>query len=226
MDQAPSRVSVIIPVYNHANYIAAALESVLAQSRPAYEIIVVDDGSQDGSPEIAQRYPQVRLFKKPNGGIASARNAGLRSATGDSLAFLDADDFWMPDKLRLQREAFARRPDLDMVFGTVRQFLSPDLTEKERAQRKIEQEILPGRSPGSLLVRRASFDKVGEFHEGLRNAEFVDWYARAKALSLKDEMLPDIVYERRIHAANHGIRERESRVDYFRVLKAAVDRRK
>ncbi len=218
-----SRISVIVPVYNHEAYVAQALRSALDQSFPAHEILLVDDGSTDGSAAVAAGIPGVKVLRRPNGGIGAARNTGLRAATGDAFAFLDADDRWHPDKLRLQREALLCRPELDMVFSMARQFLSPDLSEAERAQRKVEQEVVPGRMAGTMLIRRGSFERVGEFRGDLRTAEFLDWYARAQALGLKDEMLPEVLYERRIHAANHGVRERGARGDYFRALKASID---
>src|SRR5262245_47378222 len=226
MDRALNRISVIIPVYNHAAYLPEALESVFRQTYPASEIIVVDDGSEDGSAEAAERFSGVRVFRQPHSGIAVARNAGVRHTQGDLISFLDADDRWTSYKLRAQIEAFDREPGLDMVFGLVRQFLSPDLSEVERGRRKIEQEIMPGRIPGTLLIRRASLDRVGTFNEGLRSAEFLDWYGRAQVLGLQEKMLEDVFCERRIHAANHGVRARETRLDYFKALKASVDRRK
>lgn len=226
MDKSLPRITVIVPVYNHAQYLGAALESILAQSLPAHEIIVVDDGSQDGSAEVAKKYPQVRLLVQTNGGIAAARNAGLKLASGEFIAFLDADDLWHADKLKLQVEAIAADPELQMVFGMTHQFFSPELSEAERALRKIDQTVLPGRFAGTLLMSRQSFERVGGFREDLRSAEFLDWYGRAQALGLKEELLPQVLYERRVHSTNHGIRERSSRGDYFRALKDSVDRRR
>lgn len=226
MSDELSRISVIVPVFNHEAYIPMALRSAIEQSFPAHEIIVVDDGSTDGSAAAAAEFPGVKVLRKANGGIGAARNTGLRAASGDAFAFLDADDIWHPEKLRVQREAILRRPDLDMVFSMARQFLSPDLSEEERKRRKLDQEVVPGRIIWTMLIRRKSFEKVGEFREDLRSAEFVDWYARAQSLGLVDDMLPDILYERRIHATNHGIRERSARSDYFRALKASIDRKR
>lgn len=226
MNRALERISVIVPVYNHEKYIGEALRSALAQSYPAHEIIVVDDGSRDDSAKVAAEFEGVRVLKKTNGGIAAARNSGLDVASGDAFAFLDADDRWSIDKLRLQREAMLRRPELDMVFCMARQFFSPDLSDAERNRRKIDREIVPARIAWGMLIRRESFERVGEFREDLRSAEFVDWYARAQTLGLKEDLLSEVLYERRIHASNHGIRERDSRTDYFKALKAAVDRKR
>ena len=101
----PPKVSVIIPAYNAAPYLAETLASVFAQSYPDYEIIVVDDGSTDDTLAVLEQFAdRITLIRKPNGGPASARNAGLRQARGELLAFLDGDDLWLPDKLAAQVE--------------------------------------------------------------------------------------------------------------------------
>ena len=101
-------LSVIIPVYNNEATLARALDSVLSQSYPAHEIIVVDDGSTDGSDEVVSSYGnRIRSLYQPNGGVSAARNHGARTATGDWLAFLDADDWYYPDRLRLHAEWIA-----------------------------------------------------------------------------------------------------------------------
>ncbi|MEO9255789.1 MAG: glycosyltransferase family A protein, partial [Tepidiformaceae bacterium] len=107
-------VSVIIPMYNSARYIAAALESVYAQDFTSFEIIVVDDGSTDGSADIARAHGTALLLRQENLGPAAARNAGLRGANGTLIAFLDSDDIWLPQKLRLQVDFLAANPDTAM----------------------------------------------------------------------------------------------------------------
>src|SRR3954462_6988719 len=85
-------ISIVIPSYNQAHFLREAIESVLAQSYPALEIIVVDDGSRDESATVAMRYPNVRCLRQPNMGVAAARNTGLRHSSGEYLVFLDQDD--------------------------------------------------------------------------------------------------------------------------------------
>ena len=111
-------VTVIIPTYNRAGSIGAAIESVLGQSYGDYEIIVVDDGSTDDTPDRVGRYRSViRYLRKSNGGAASARNEGLRHARGRYIAWLDSDDEWLPFKLELQMQAFRQFPDVRLVFS-------------------------------------------------------------------------------------------------------------
>jgi hypothetical protein len=112
------RFSVIIPAFNAAATLARAIDSVHAQSWPAHEIIVVDDGSSDGTAEIARQYGEaVRLIQQPNSGVSVARNAGAAAATGDWLAFLDADDWYVPDRIKLHAEWIAEDPTLDFLTG-------------------------------------------------------------------------------------------------------------
>src|SRR5437879_4874008 len=109
-------VSVIIPAYNSSKTICRAVESVLAQTVPADEIIVVDDGSSDDlKKSLGTLEKRVAYFRKPNGGAASARNFGIEQSRGELIAFLDADDYWEANKLELQIEIFKIRPEIGMV---------------------------------------------------------------------------------------------------------------
>ena len=111
------KISVVIPCYNRAGLIARAVASAVAQSHLPHEVIVVDDGSTDGSAGVAAGLPgPVRVLRQANAGAAAARNAGIATATGDWVAFLDSDDEWHSDKLRLQLDAAARFPDAQLVF--------------------------------------------------------------------------------------------------------------
>ncbi len=110
------RISVIIPTYNSGPWVAEAVASVLGQTRPAFEVLVVDDGSTDDTPErMAAFGPPVRYVRKENGGVSSARNRGMAEATGDAIAFLDADDVWHPRKLELQSRTLDAHPELGLV---------------------------------------------------------------------------------------------------------------
>jgi glycosyltransferase involved in cell wall biosynthesis len=112
------RFSVIIPAFNAAATLARAIESVRAQSWPVHEIIVVDDGSTDATADIARRFgDEVRLIRQPNSGVSVARNAGAAAATGDWLAFLDADDWYAPDRIGLHASWIAEDATLDCLTG-------------------------------------------------------------------------------------------------------------
>jgi glycosyltransferase involved in cell wall biosynthesis len=221
-------VSVMIGVYNAAPYLAEAIESVFAQSYDPLELIVVDDGSDDGSADVARSYGDRLIYAyQRNAGNGAARNHAVRLASGELFAFLDADDRFVQEKLEWQWAALQADDTLDMVFGHVREFVSPELSEAERAMiRRPAPGPAPWTAPNLMLIRRGSFLRVGAFSETVRVGVTVDWYARATEQALRGAMLPRVVLERRLHLANNGLRERESRGQYLHVLKAALDRRR
>jgi len=220
-------VTVIVGAYNAERYLAEAIDSVLAQTHPRLELIVVDDGSTDGSGRIAESYGDpVRCIRQENGGMAAARNRAIPEARGDYLAFLDADDRFPPGKLARQLAVFEAQPELDVVYGHVTEFLSPDLDEAARALLRAPEHDVPWPTPNLMLVRRESFLRVGLFSTELKVGIGVDWHARANELGLRSAVPPIVVLERRLHAENNGIRQRESKPQYLHVLKAALDRRR
>src|ERR687885_795015 len=115
--QEPSVVSVVIPCYNQAHFLGEAIESVLAQSYPHFEIVVVDDGSTDNTSEVAARYPGVRCIRQNNQGVAAARNTGIRESNGSYLVFLDADDRLLPEALEVGLEQLKVHPECAFVSG-------------------------------------------------------------------------------------------------------------
>jgi glycosyltransferase involved in cell wall biosynthesis len=219
-------ISVIIPVFNGERYIAEAIESVLAQECDHIEIIAVNDGSTDGTEEVIRSYDGVRYLYQPRQGASSARNSGVECSSGDSLAFLDSDDLWTKNKLEIQTALFRANPSLDMVFGHVEQFFSPELEESLRDTIQLATGSMPGYFPSAMLVRREAFLRAGFFDARYRIGEFIDWFMRAQDQGLNSHLAPEVVVKRRIHDANTGIRERDSRKDYLRVLKASLDRRR
>ncbi|MCW5881061.1 MAG: glycosyltransferase family 2 protein [Anaerolineae bacterium] len=220
-------VSVVLPVYNGAAYLAEALASVQAQTYRPIEMIVVDDGSTDASGDVArQATSQARLLYQANQGAGAARNRGVAEASGDLLAFLDQDDVWVSEKLAWQVSALDADPTLDIVFGHVQQFFSPDLDTASRARLHCPDHPQPGLLPSALLIRRAAFERVGAFERGWRVAEWAEWYVRAVDLGMRAVMLPQVVARRRLHAANTGLAARNAAPEYARLLKARLDRRR
>jgi glycosyltransferase involved in cell wall biosynthesis len=220
-------VSVIIPVYNCDRYLAEAIESVLKQTYQPLEVIVIDDGSTDNSAEVARNFGSSVLYHyQTQSGAATARNFGIELAQGSFLAFLDADDFWIEDKLTRQMTVFDNEPDLDIVFGHVQNFHSPELDKAVKHKIYCPPELMPGYHPGTMLVKREAFERVGCFETHLKMGEFISWYSRATDLGVQVKMLPELLMWRRLHETNQGIRNRESRIDYVRLVKASLDRRR
>lgn len=220
-------ISVIIPVHNGDRYLAAAIDSVLAQSHPAFEIIVIDDGSIDHSSTIAQSYgASVRYEYQSQQGAGAARNRGVELAMGDFLAFLDADDLWASDKLALQVSAFELEPTLEAVFGQVQQFHCPDLAQEVKKQIYCPPQLMRGYLPSAMLIKRESFLRVGWFETHLQIGEFVSWYARATEMGIQTHLLSDLIAFRRLHQTNTSRQRRQARTDFARLLKASIDRRK
>jgi glycosyltransferase involved in cell wall biosynthesis len=220
-------ISVIIPVYNCERYVGEAVESVIRQSYRPMEIILIDDGSTDGSSEAIKRFgSQVRYIYQPNNRQGAARNRGVEMATGEFLAFLDADDLWLEDKLKIQMSAFDADARLEAVLGHIEQFHSPELDEEWKKKTWCPTEPLPGVCPSAMLIKRESFLRVGMFETEMRVGEFQSWYMRATEADLRSLMLTDVVARRRLHDQNNGIVRREDFDERLRILKAALDRRR
>ncbi len=220
-------ISVLLPCYNAAPYLAEALDSVLAQDVPVREIVVVDDGSSDGSAEVAERFgAAIRCERQPHVGISAARNRALSLAGGDLIAFLDADDVWPTGSLASRLECLTGDASADCVGGLVEEFISPELDAEARVGLAALPGVLPGRTVGAMLMRRSAFDRVGDFDTSYRIGETLDWVARAENAGIRMPLLDRVVLRRRIHLSNTGMRSRHLRSDYLRVLKAAIERRR
>jgi glycosyltransferase involved in cell wall biosynthesis len=225
VNQAPL-VSAVIPVYNREQYLAETIESWLAQRYRPVEVVVVDDGSTDRSVEVAGRFGSVvRCVSQPHTGIAAARNRTLELARGTYLAFLDSDDLWEQDQLAVQMDVLRQEPHLDQLFGHVVEFISPDLPPEEAARIQCDGTPIPSQGVGAI-IRADAFQRVGTFHSPGKVGEFLDWQSRARDYGLTSRMLPQVVLRRRLHATNLSRPSQSSRLDYVRILKASLDRRR
>jgi glycosyltransferase involved in cell wall biosynthesis len=179
-------VSVIIPCYKQAGFLSDAIESVLAQTHPHVEIIVVDDGSPDDTSDVALRYPGVRCIRQRNQGLSAARNTGIRESTGDFLVFLDADDRLIPNALETGLKSFRRNPDAAVVVGKHRVISAEGLPVPTAELLTVEKdhfvELLRGNCkiacPASVMYQRRVFDDIKGFNTSLKAAEDYDLYLR------------------------------------------------
>lgn len=222
-----NQISVVMPVYNGGQHLAAALESILGQVPSPNEILVVDDGSTDNSATIARSFGSpVRVLTQANLGPAAARNLGVAHATGDLLAFLDADDLWLPDKLARQLHVLQDDPTCEAVLGGMENFISPELDEYQHQMLARSANQSGTHHVGTLLIRRAGFQRIGPFDERWRHGEFIEWWARARQLYLSYVALPDLVLRRRLHAHNLTRREQDGRREYLGMLRELIAQRR
>ena len=219
-------VSVIIPVYNGGRFLRAALESVFAQTYRPFEVIVVDDGSTDDSGAIAQSFPDVRYIHQANQGVAAARNHGLEAAAGEFFAFLDQDDLWKPEKLKLQVEHLLSSPDLGYTLTQQQFFLEPGATLPAWFRKELLSAVHTGWVLGTLVVRRATFDQVGNFATGYSAANDSDWFFRAKAAGIPMAVVPELLLLKRIHDSNDSGRAKEVLSELLKVVKSSLDRQR
>jgi glycosyltransferase involved in cell wall biosynthesis len=219
-------VSVIVPTFNGATYLPFAIESVRRQTYPTIEIIVVDDGSTDGTGEMVARMSGLAYVCQLHQGIGAARNAGVALAQGELLAFLDADDLFAAEKIARQVDRLLEDDHPDIVFGRVVEFVSDDVAEAAGRSLRARPGAQTAYLPGAMLVRREAFPIVGQFDTTWRVGEFVDWYLRATEAGLRTAVVQDVVLRRRLHGSNVGIRRRGSRSDYAHIFKHALDRRR
>lgn len=223
---ASTDVSVIIPVHNGERFVCEAIDSVLKQGCMSLEVIVVDNLSNDRTREIVTAtYEESVVFaSEQRPGAAAARNTGVRLATRTYLAFLDADDVWLPDKVERQIHELLTRPGTDMVFTHCEEFHDPRLTAEQRSRFPLRPQPYPFAAPSTALLRRDVFQRVGEFPD-LRGGEFIAWYGWAQSLGLGSFVLPEVLVRRRIHGANTSS-SRAVQAAYPAAAKWLLDRRR
>lgn len=218
VDGTPPLVSVVVPVFNGASYVREAVDSVLRQTYQPVEVIVVDDGSTDDTGKLLDQYgPRIRRAAQANAGQSVARNYGVELATGRYLTFLDADDLWPEDKLAAQMAILQGDSQCDLLFGHAEQF---------RQDTGARSAPMPGHLPGTLMVRRELWQRVGPLRSDVKVGEFLDWLMRSRQVGLRERMDARVWLRRRVHADNLGVRERSARLDYVRLLKDGMDRRR
>ena len=225
----PALISCIVPVYNGERYLSEALDSIFAQSYRPLEVIVVDDGSTDNTPQVMAGFKNsIRYLEQSNGGPSATRNLGVSAARGDFVAFLDPDDIWHPEKLARQVARFEARPELDLCVAHVQLFWAPELREEGvRLRNQARVNTVPGYTTGTLLTRRKFFDVVGYFDASFWFGDATDWFLRAAHGRAVMELLPDVLLYHRMHTTNLTRRRiSSSRDEFLRIVKRSLDNRR
>ncbi|MBI3650623.1 MAG: glycosyltransferase [Acidobacteria bacterium] len=208
-ESATPLISVIIPTYNSAAFLRQSLDSVLQQTVHDLEVIVVDDGSTDETVSLLDEYQDaIRYLRQDHAGASAARNRGLAEARGEFIAFQDADDLWMPEKLEMQLACFQQQPDSGIVFTDARRFLAsgeyqPSFKEQfgNIPTGKIFNDLLASHfiAMSSVMIRKSCFEQVGLFDESLMGSEDYNLYlrlARKFHFTFVDKVL--------VHIRTHG----------------------
>lgn len=198
----PPLVSVIIPVKDGEAFVGQAIESVLAQDHPRVELIVIDDGSEDGTASVVEAYPASKLIRQRSCGPAAARNVGIAASAGELITFLDADDVAQPQRVRVQAGYLAANPDVGAVLTRQEVFLEPGIDRPRWLRRDslIGDEL--GVQSESVMVRRSVVEAWGGFDPSLRYAEGMEWLGRLRDRGVRVALLPDVLTQRRIHGRN------------------------
>jgi glycosyltransferase involved in cell wall biosynthesis len=210
-----------MPVFNGEGFLGGAIESVLGQTRPASELIVVDDGSTDDSAGVAARFSEVKLIRTENRGPAAARNTGVAESTGELITFLDADDLMKADRLERQAAALEEDPSASFALGRGEVVTEPGV-EPPRWLKEEQQAYMQM----SLFAARAVFELVGPFDEDLRLGDDTDWLLRAFEAGLRPALVPDPVIVRRYHGRNISTDPRAMREAQFKLLRRRMARRR
>jgi len=210
------RLSVIVPCHNAGRFLPEAIASIREQGYPDTEIIVVNDGSTDDTSNVCRNLG-VTLIEQANMGPSAARNAGVRAASGDLLAFLDADDIWTAGKIKKQLAILNQPTPVAIVLGWSQAFLVREEAWGEPAFYL---------SLGATLLRKHIFEQVGELDETLRLSEDTDWFIRALELRLPVHVLPDVLQWIRTHENNISRDGAANNRFLVRALKLSLDRRR
>lgn len=224
-------LSVVLPLFNGARFVSAAIYSVINQTDLPmnWELIIVDDGSSDYGPrccdEIAKFYSQIHVVRQTkNFGVAASRNIGAERAKYKYLAFIDQDDVWMPNKLKIQLNLLAHTESEIYALGHQEFFIEPEFESPKWFKSEWADAPQKGFVFGSMLTHTATFFDVGKLDETLRlGGDDVDWFARARQRGCVEIMLPEVLLRRRVHDKNASARV-ESKYELLHIIRQKIER--
>lgn len=218
-------VSVIIPVFNGERFLKQAIESVLIQSYPNVEIIVLDDGSTDLTKEIATSFSKVVYSYQENQGVAAARNKALELANGYYIAYLDSDDFMPHNKLAFQIDYLMNNPTIGFCIGMINNFVEPgyEISDSDLDYFMNHEKLgLP-----TMVTYKHLYDEVGLYNINYKTGSDFEWVARANDKGVKFSILNDVLLNRRIHSTNLTLGARKSKkVMLYDILRESMIRKR
>lgn len=213
---------VAIPAFNAARTIKETLDSVLNQSVAPSEIVVVDDGSSDDTPDIVAQYgADVRLIRQQNAGCGAATTAAIMATSAPVVAMVDADDVWLPEKMERQLARLDQLGARSLVFARIQQFPHGN---SDRTAGKVRDGLMRS----TMVMARSAFDAVGPIIDPPGGCgDMVDWIGRARGLGFAVDVLPEVLAQRRIIAGSmtYAMTAEQNR-GYLAVARAAILRRR
>jgi glycosyltransferase involved in cell wall biosynthesis len=219
-------VSVIIPAYNGAAYLAEAIQSILNQTYRPLEILVVDNASQDQTAQIAQSFSLVRYIYLKQADTSLARNEGIAKAQGTLLAFLDQDDIWTPDKLAKQVAFLEKNPSVSGTVCQQKMVLQPGHQKPHWLKREFLETAQPAYLPSALLVRRTALEQTDLFDPTYSLSSDVAWFFKAKHSGMEIILLPEVLLQRRIHSDNASNRCAQIHKEILSVIQSSLQERR
>lgn len=219
------KVSVVVPFYNQYGFIEESVSSIFDQGYDNLEVILVNDGSEgSGLDELRRRFSSLRYFEQVNSGPSAARNLGIQKATGDLIAFLDADDVWPRGKLMRQVAPMVALSEVEMVLGAVQKLVRSGKGEEGF---ELEENLFHTIQLGSLVVRRRVFDTVGVFDESLFYSEDQDWFLRVREKGTNIVKVDfECLYYRSHEASLTKRKDREKDFGLLKILQRSLKRRR
>lgn len=200
-------ISVIIPAFNAGDTLEETLDSVHAQSRNADEVIVINDGSDDDTQEIATKHQlDPVVINTARQGASAAINEGIKQSNGELLAFVDADDLWMRNKLELQECKLYKTPGTGLILTYMEAFICSSMAPATAQKLHFKNGPQPGFLLGTMLCHRHVFENYGDMDATLKTGYFIDWFDRIKTAGVGFHILPDVLMRRRIRSGTLSLR--------------------
>ena len=219
-------VSVIVIVRNGERFLAAALESIIAQSYRPLEILVIDGGSTDRTAEIARAFAGVCCLLQPDSGISNAYNFGIAQAQGEMIAFLSHDDLWTPDKLAVQVGYLLTHPGCQYAVCRIRSFLEPGDTPPQGFRHELLTQEPVAYIMETLLMRRALFDRIGSHRPDLATGSDTDWFARVFDAGEIGHVCEQVLVHKRIHSRNSSLTAIDGNRQLLNIVRDSVSRKR